>query len=252
MKFITGNTDVNNGGTPAGVTAASAIAALQEQSGRGSKDSSRSSYRAANKIYTMCIERIRQFYEIPRWFRILGQNGQERFQLYSNAKLQDQRITGGLGMADGFRKPVFDVDVRSERETAYTRLSQNELAIQLLQLGAFNPQNTDQILMMLDMMDFTGKEELMNKIAQQGTIMDALAQVGQIALSLAQQYDPMVAEQLAPILSSIGMEAGAVPAAEAESVKPVAQQDAVTGKVKDEAAGVEKARARVQQATRPQ
>lgn len=249
MKFITGNTDVQNGGTPAGVTAASAIAALQEQSGRGSKDSSRSAYRAANRIYTMVIERIRQFYEIPRWFRILGQNGQEMFVQYSNAKLQDQQIAGGIGLENGYRKPVFDIDVRSERETAYTKLSQNELMIQMYQLGAFNPQNTDQIILMLDGMDFKGKDELEDKIRQNGTILDALSQVGQIALQLAAKYDPAVAEQLAPMLQGIVAEtAGGVVNAQGGNIT---QTDAVTGKNKEEAAGVSKARERVQNATRP-
>ena len=251
LKFITGNTDVNNGGTPSGVTAASAIAALQEQSGKGSKDSSRSSYRAANKIYTMCIERIRQFYDIPRWFRILGQNGQERFEIYSNAKLKDQMITGGMGMADGLRHPVFDIDVRSERETAYTKLSQNELAIQFLQLGAFNPQNTDQTLMMMDMMDFRGKDELMNKIAQQGTLMDSLMQVGQIALALATKYNPAIADQLAPILQNIGMDAGGGAPQQAPAQLTQAK-DATSGKPSEEASNVKKARENVQNSTRPE
>ena len=250
VKFITGNTDVQNGGTPAGVTAASAIAALQEQSGRGSKDSSRSAYRAANRIYTMVIERIRQFYEIPRWFRILGQNGQEKFVQYSNAQLQDQQIAGGIGLENGYRKPVFDIDVRSERETAYTKLSQNELMIQMFQMGAFNPQNTDQILMMLDGMEFKGKDELEDKVRQNGTMMDALSQVGQIALQLAMKYDPMVAEQLAPMLQGIVAET-AGGAVNPQGVNLV-QTDALTGKNKEEAAGVSKARERVQNATRPE
>ena len=251
LKTITGNTDVQNGGTPSGVTAASAIAALQEQSGKGSKDSSRSSYRAANKIYMMCIERIRQFYEIPRWFRILGQNGQEKFTMYSNARLQDQQIAGGMGMENGFRHPVFDIDVRSERETAYTKLSQNELAIQFYQLGAFNPQMTDQVMLMMDMMDFRGKDEIMQKVAQQGTLMDALMQVGQIAMALAEKYDPTVAQQLAPILQQIGMDAGGgQPAEEEQPAELPASQDAVTGKSSDEAGNVRKARERTQNATR--
>ena len=253
LKTITGNTDVNNGGTPSGVTAASAIAALQEQSGKGSKDSSRSSYRAANKIFLMCIERIRQFYDMPRWFRILGQNGQEKFTMYSNARLKDQQIETGMGMPPSYRKPVFDIDVRSERETAYTKLSQNELAIQFYQLGAFNPQMTDQVMLMMDMMDFRGKDEIMQKVAQQGTLMDALMQVGQIAMALAQKYDPAVSQQLAPVLQQIGMDAGggAAPAAEGEEpAKLTESSDAITGKASDEATNVRKSRERTQNATR--
>jgi len=250
LKFVSGNTDVQNGGTPAGVTAASAIAALQEQSGRGSKDSSRSSYRAANKIYTLVIERIRQFYEIPRWFRILGANGQEKFVQYSNARLQDQQIAGGNGLEPGFRKPVFDIDVRSERETAYTKLSQNELMIQMYSLGAFNPQNTDAILQMMEGMDFRGKDEMMNRIRQQGTIMDALVQVGQIALQLSAKYEPETAEQLAPVLQGIAADATASGIAE-EKTQSIQQTDSITGKGNQETANVKKARATVQNATRP-
>ena len=251
MKFITGNTDVQNGGTPAGVTAASAIAALQEQSGRGSKDSSRSSYRASVKIYTMTIERIRQFYEIPRWFRILGTDGQERFELYSNARLQDQQIAGGLGLEGGLRKPVFDIDVRSQRETAYTKLSQNELMIQLYQLGAFNPQNTDAVMQMLEGMDFRGKEEIMDRVKQNGTILDALGKVGQIALALAGRYEPQAAEQLAPLLQGMVAEASGGQIVE-NAAKAAPSQDAITGKSSEEAANVRKARERVQNSTNPE
>ena len=251
MKFVCGNTDVQNGGTPAGVTAASAIAALQEQSGRGSKDSSRSSYRAANKIYRMAIERIRQFYDIPRTFRILGENGQEKFVQYNNARLKEQELQGGLNLPNGYRKPEFDIDVRSERETAYTKLSQNELMIQLFQMGAFAPQNTDQILMMMEGMDFRGKDEIMNRIRQMGTMTDALAQVGQIALALASRYDPAMAEQLAPILQQIGMDAGGMVQSGDGGAK-LQQNDSITGKNTQEAAGVQKARETVQNATRPE
>jgi len=249
LKFVSGNTDVNNGGAPSGVTAASAIAALQEQSGKGSKDANRSSYRAANKIYTMVIERIRQFYEIPRWFRILGPRGQEQFMMYSNARLQDQQIAGGLGMADALRKPVFDIDVRSERETAYTKLSQNELAIQFLQLGAFNPQMTDQIMLMLDMMDFRGKEEIQQKIQQQGTLMDCLMQVGQIALALADKHEPAIVDQLAGILQGIGMDAGTT--AGKTDPKMVQQNDAMGGQIGSQTPQIQNARASVNNSTRP-
>ena len=211
MKFITGNSDVATGATPSGVTAASAIAALQEAHGRSSKDSTKSAYRASTLIYSMVIERIRQFYDLPRQFRIIGQNGQEKFIMYTNAKLQEQMILGGMGLEPGYRKPVFDIDVRSERETSYSKMSQNELAVQFMQMGVFNPQLTDQTLMMLDMMDFRGKDELMNKVEKMGTLQSTLMQVAQIALALSAKYDPAIAAQLAPVLQQIGMDTNIVP-----------------------------------------
>jgi len=209
IKFITGNTDVNNGGVPSGVTAASAIAALKEDSGRSSKDSTKAAYRSYTKIVNMVIERIRQFYQIPRVFRIVGaENMQESFESYNNANLQTQMIPNLQGQEQGMRLPVFDIDVRAQRENAYTQMAQNELGIQFWGMGLFNPQMTDQAIMLLDMMEFKGKDELKRRIVEQGTIRDTLVQVAQIALALAQKYDPMAAQQLAMIINSMSLDLG--------------------------------------------
>jgi len=203
LKFVTGNSDVNNGGTPAGVTAASAIAALKEDAGRSSKDSTKASYRAYAKIIRKVISRIRQGYDIPRQFRILGARGQEQFTSYSNEKIKPQPVPGGLGLEEGFRLPVFDIDVRAQRENAYTKMSQNELALQFYNSGMFNPQMSDQVLMCLDMMDFKGKDEIMQKVQQNGTMQETLMQISQIAMALAQKYQPEVSEQLAAIVQGV-------------------------------------------------
>ena len=212
IKFITGNTDVNNGGVPAGVTAASAIAALKEDSGRSSKDSTKAAYRAYRKIINMCIERIRQFYDIPRQFRIIGQDGQEDFESYSNAGLQVQQMYNMPGQDPALRLPVFDIDVRAQRENAYTKMSQNELALEFWNKGLLNPQATDQALIVLDMMDFRGKEELKQKIQMQGTMQDVLMKMSQIALGLSQKYQPALTPQIAQVVQGVtGMESETVP-----------------------------------------
>ena len=248
MKFITGNSDVATGASPTGVTAASAIAALQEAHGRSSKDSTKSSYRASTFIYSMTIELFRQFYTLPRQFRIMGPNGQEKFVIYNNAKLQEQMIMGGLGLEPGFRKPVFDIDVRSERETSYSKMSQNELAVQFMQLGAFNPQLTDQTLLMLDMMDFRGKDDLMSKVEKMGTMQSTLMQVGQIALMLSMKYDPAIAQQLIPILQQIGMDSSIVPNG---NVKPAAMAGKEPGSMAGENSVVQNARENSNQSIQP-
>ena len=208
IKFITGNTDVNNGGVPSGVTAASAIAALKEDSGRSSKDLSSASYRAFGKICNMVIELIRQFYDIPRQFRIIGQDGNEEFTSYDNSGIKAQPVFNGGMAEDGIRLPVFDIEVRAQRENAYTKMSQNELAIQFYNMGVLNPQNTDTALMLIEMMDFRGKEELRQKIQANGTIQDTLMQVAQIAMALAQKYDPAVGNELGMILQGVAADTG--------------------------------------------
>lgn len=258
IKFVCGNQDVNNGGVPSGVTAASAIAALKEDAGRSSKDSTKAAYRAYRLIVNMVIERIRQFYDIPRQFRILGADGQEEFENYNNANLQVQQIPNMQGQAPGLRLPVFDIEVRAQRENAYTKMSQNELALQFYQLGLMNPQNTDQALMVIDMMDFRGKEEIRKKLQANGTMLDTIQQVGQIALALAQRVgDPAVTQKLAMVLQGMAADtATAMGAAAGGGKLNVAGMNAPDSEMAaprdaKENAIVRKAEERTQNATRP-
>lgn len=197
LKWTTGNTDVNNGATSSGVTAASAIAALQEASGRSSKDSTKSAYRAYARLIRMVIERIRQFYDLPRQFRIVGQRGAEEFVQYSNQGLQMQPLYGKDGQPDGMRKPVFDIEVSAQKASEYTAMAQNELALQFFQLGFFQPQMVDQALATLDMMDFDGKDSIVQKIQENADLAERLAQWQQMALAVADRYDPSLGQALA-------------------------------------------------------
>ena len=197
LKETSGNTDSSNGITQNASQAASAIAALQEASGKASKDSTMSAYRAFCRVINQVIELIRQFYDLPRQFRITGQMGEEQFVSFDNAAMQPQQQGMDFGEDMGYRLPTFDVRVSAQTKTAYTKNSQNELAMMLYSQGIFNPQMSDQALMLLDMMDFDGKDELMQKISRNGTLMQQMAMYQQIALQLAAQVDPMLAEQLA-------------------------------------------------------
>ena len=255
LKFITGNVDVNNGSTPSGVTAASAIAALKEDAGRSSKDSNKAAYRAYAEIVEMVIERIRQFYDAPRQFRIVGARGQEQFiPGYTNAGLKPQPLGMDFGMDMGYRLPAFDIDVRAQRETAYTKAAQNELAIQLFQLGVFNPQLADQSVMLLDMMDFKGKDELQQQIQQMGTMAMALQQISQIAAQLAMQAGDA---QSAAMIQQIAAMAGGgammgMPSLPAGGMK-LPEGDATSGGLEPEKHPfVKNAEARAEEATRPQ
>ena len=219
LKWTTGNTDVNNGSVSSGVTAASAIAALQEASGRSSKDATRSAYRAYARLIRMVIERIRQFYDLPRKFRIRGQLGTEEYVTYSNQNLKQQELLG-LGGDVSWRKPVFDIEVSAQKSSEYTRLSQNELALQFYQLGFFDPTRADQALATLDMMDFEGKDEISQKIAQNGTLQQELASWQQMALALAERFDPAMADGLAQQILGADAQAQAPAAGSAKAEMP--------------------------------
>lgn len=245
LKWTTGNTDVNNGATNSGVTAASAIAALQEASGRSSKDSTKSAYRAYARMIRMVIERIRQFYDLPRQFRIIGQRGAEQFVQYSNQGLQPQTLYGANGQPDGLRKPVFDIEVSAQKASEYTSMAQNELALQFFQLGFFNPQMVDQALATLDMMDFDGKDSIIQKIQENADLQQRLVQWQQLALALADRYDPVMGEGLAQQILQEGGQA--VPqASAADTQKP----EISTGEAQEPKI-VEDARKKSEESTQP-
>lgn len=245
LKWTTGNTDVNNGATNSGVTAASAIAALQEASGRSSKDSTKSAYRAYARMIRMVIERVRQFYDLPRQFRIVGQRGAEQFVQYSNQGLQPQTLYGANGQPDGLRKPVFDIEVSAQKASEYTSMAQNELALQFFQLGFFNPQMVDQALSTLDMMDFDGKDSIIQKIQENADLQQRLIEWQQLALALADRYDPVMGEGLAQQILQEGGQA--VPQASTAA----AQKPEISTGEAQEPKIVENARKKSEESTQP-
>ena len=172
LRQTSGNTETSTGSATSGVTAASAIAALQEASGKGSRDSTLASYRAYTRLVELSIELIRQFYDMPRQFRILGQFGQAQFVSYTNAGLQPA-LQPGLDGQQLLRLPVFDIKISAQRKNAYTKVSQNELALQFFKLGFFNPQLADQAMLCLQMMDFDGRDILLQRLAQRPALMPA-------------------------------------------------------------------------------
>lgn len=195
LRETSGNTEASNGVISSGVTAASAIAALQEASGKGSRDSSRSSYRAYSCIVNLCIELIRQFYDMPRQFRITGKLGAETFVRYSNENIKMQMEQSGNIMYT--RLPEFDIKVSPAKRSSYSRITQNEMALQFYRLGFFNPDMTDQALACCYMMDFDNKDTVMQMINYNGTMRQELAQVQQYALALTAKYEPDKVEGLA-------------------------------------------------------
>lgn len=196
LRETSGNTESANGISNAGATAASAIAALQEASGKGSRDSSKGSYRSFGKLCEIVIGLIRQFYNTARTFRITGTMGEEQFVSFSNAGIRPQH-QGMIGETDmGYRVPVFDIKISQQKKTSYARLSQNEVALQLYNAGVLDPANAEQATELLEMMDFEGKDELLQKVQRKGQMYQELIAYKQLALALCQKYEPDKAQGL--------------------------------------------------------
>ena len=253
LKETTGNRDISTGGTTSGVTAASAIAAMQEAGSKLSRDNNKASYRAFRKVINLVIELIRQFYDLPRCFRIMGENGAEKYVQYSNANIQPQFQGNDLGMDMGYRLPLFDIEVTAQKQSPYSKMAQNELALQFFGAGFFNPQMADQALACLDMMDFDRKHFVMQKIAQNGGMYQQMMQMQQQMVMLAQMVDQARGSNIAQQL--MAQFSGGAPVAPIDGSSPaknVEQTEALGGKEgAKESTNTKKARERVAQSTDP-
>lgn len=210
LKETSGNRDVNTGGT-SGATAASAIAAMQEAGSKLSRDTLKSAYRSYARIVNMVIELIRQFYDMPRSFRILGERGAMEYVQYSNQGIQPQSLGMDFGIDQGYRLPVFDIEVAAQKASPYSRMSQNELALQFYNLGFFLPQNADQTLACLDMMDFNHKDDIIQKVQQNGTMYQNMTVMAQMLLQIAAESRPDLLPQIQAMLAGSGMANMAAP-----------------------------------------
>lgn len=189
LKETSGNRDFSQGTTTAGVTAASAIAALQEAGSKLSRDMISTSYNAYEQMNHLVLELIRQFYEETRFFRIVGEQGMDEFVKYDNRRIRETLISEEMGEEGGFRKPIFDIKISAQKQSPFSRISQNELAKELFGMGLFNPQMADQALVVLDMMEFEGKDALVQKISQNQQMLQMIQQLQAQNAQLMQTLD---------------------------------------------------------------
>lgn len=217
LKEVIGNRDFQQGGTSGGVTAASAITVLQQAGDKLSRDLIGESYLAYKRIVELCIELIRQFYDVERSFRILGDGGQQQFVKFDNRGLQQQPM--GSVMESGMliqpqaignepvgnmlqnemtapeqnpvmqylRKPEFDVSLSVQKSNPFTKEQQNQTILQLWGAGFFNPQAIELSTIALELMQFEGKDELVEKLKGFGQMQAQLQQLQAQNQQLQQQ-----------------------------------------------------------------
>ena len=152
----------------------------------------------------------------------------------------------------GYRLPLFDIEITAQKQSPYSKMSQNELALQFYSAGFFNPQMADQALACLDMMDFDRKQFVMQKIAQNGGMYQQMLMMQQQMLMLAQMVDQSRGSNLADQIAA-GI-TGGQPVMPVDGAAPanVEQTEALGGKEgQKEHHSTKKARERVAQSTSP-
>ena len=190
---------------------------------------------------------VRQFYDVARWFRIVPDQSTgmaEDFVQFDNTGLAPIPQMTADGVITGFRVPEFDLEITAEKANPYRKMEQNELALSFYKMGFFAPQQTDQALACLRMMDFDHKQDVIDMIEENGTIAQQLAMFQQLAIGMAQRYGDTQAMQ---VIQQAMMGQGGAPIGMGGDVDPaeVANQEIHSG----EASHVQRARDQARSST---
>lgn len=192
LKETSSNRDVSQGSAGSGITSGAAISALQEAGNKTSRDMIGASYRCYTKLNYLIIELIRQFYDENRSFRIIGNQGAAEYIQYNNSRIKGiplQPAYEGEDLGGATRVPVFDIVIKPQKRSSYSRLAQNELAKELYNLGLFDPARAEMSMTCLEMMDFDGDDKVKQKVQQGQTLLNEL----QTLQMQAQQLNIMLA-----------------------------------------------------------
>ncbi|MBO7670131.1 MAG: hypothetical protein J6S60_06030 [Oscillospiraceae bacterium] len=179
LKDTAGNRDVNSGGVGGGVTAAAAIAALQEAGNKTSRDLIAASYRAHTGIASLCIELMRQFYDEARAFRIAGPGAEYQFVEFSGAMIREQPVGVDAEGNELYRKPVFDLKIKAQKRNPFSTMEANERAKELYGMGFFDPNRAQEAAGALEMMEFEGKDQVEQRVQQGQTLLNVVQQMSQ-------------------------------------------------------------------------
>jgi hypothetical protein len=180
LKETSGNRDFSQGSTASGVTAASAIAALQEAGGKLARDVNKTMYRGTQEEGQLEVELIRQFYDEPRSFRIDDDQGGFTFATYPDPM---------LGKSE--RSAIFDIKTSAEKQSPFSRAAQNETAKEMYNLGMFNPAMAEQALACLDMMEFEGKDQVKENVQNNSMMMQQMQAMQQVIMQLDMMFPQM-------------------------------------------------------------
>lgn len=158
LKEVVGNRDFQQGQTAGGVTAYSAIAALQQAGEKLSRDMIAEGYNAFQEIIYLCIELMRQFYDEPHSYRVDRMDGKREYLTVSRLDLS----------TDGQRYPAeFDVAVSAEKNNPCNRAAQNQTLTELWKLGVFRPDMAPSAKLLLENMYLDGKEKLLEGLGSE-------------------------------------------------------------------------------------
>lgn len=215
LKDESGQNLFNRGEGGKGVTAASAIIALQEAGSKRTRMAVKDQYAAHRRLIRMVIQRVMQFYSGDRVFLLRGKQAR---RMHSDTMVFD---ANAYLRSDRRLDFDFDIDIEAQIATPANKVYHNETVFQMfnlvLQYGA-QPQLLESLVYMLDI---PGKEELLDalqtlwlNLQEQQRAQTAQADLAaqQDTLQLMQAFPELFSSEQVSALQSLGIQASDTPA----------------------------------------
>lgn len=162
MREVAANRNVNYGGSDK-LTSGVAIAAVQEAANKVARDIISGSWNAFTDVTRLVIELIREFYTESRCFRITQPNdGACDYISFAGSEIAEREIK--LGENTFYRLPIFDIEVRAQRTSLFSRLTQNETIIELYRSGLFKRENIREAMIVLETLELEGKNRIIEDL----------------------------------------------------------------------------------------
>ena len=213
IKNEAGSNDQSRGQTAGGVTAASAITALQDMSTKRSRMEARELQRGFKECVRMMIEIMREKDIVPREV-VITVNGQPEILPFDSRSLY-------RGNGEGRRVPIEAlITIKTSRQTRFSRMAHNELVLQFVNMF----QQTADPLIMMEALEMDDKEQILDTIrkAQHGGMLALQQQNAQMQAQLQQMSEELGQYQSAMKQIQAGLGGGEqAPAPQAPAAQPV-------------------------------
>lgn len=213
IKNEAGSNDQSRGQTAGGVTAASAITALQDMSTKRSRMEARELQRGFKECVRMMVEIMRGKEIVPRDVVITVNGGPIILPFDSKALYRKDR--------KGRMIPIETaIAIKTNRQTRFSRMAHNELVLQFINMF----QQTADPLIMMEALEMDDKEQILDQIrkAQHGGMLALQQQNAQ----LTQQLQAM-SEELSQYQSAMSQIQAGLSAPEQAPASAPAQQNPV-------------------------
>ena len=182
IKQDSGQNQFTRGETAGGVTAASAISALQEAGGKISRMRTAALNRGFRRMAEMVMWRIHQFYDADRVMMVTGGDGKLKTVDMSPGHLFGRTPAGKLP------PPPYTVQIQVQRRNPLQVQAQNDLFIQAYTMSAQSGQSFP-LTALFELLNVDGKDKIMPILRQNDMMMAQMQQLQMQNQQMAAQIE---------------------------------------------------------------